>query len=201
MEQKYKVIAIYGKGGSGKDTILKKVLESKKFNLNKIVGITTRPPREGEKDGVEYYFISLDDFATKIISEELVEATTFRGWYYGTSISAFSKDKINIGIFNDKALDVLLQDNRFEIVPVYIEVAAKNRLIRMLNREDDPDIDEIIRRYKADEKDFEEFFVEHEELPIIIYLNNKPLDENALIAYFDSLIAQFDFWANPNKLN
>lgn len=201
MKQKYKVIAIYGEGGSGKDTILKEILKFEEFNFNKIVGTTTRPPREGERDGVEYYFISPEEFAKELVKGSLVEAATFRGWYYGTSISAFAKDKINIGIFNDKALDILLQDERFEIVPIYIKVSKKNRLIRMLNREENPDINEIIRRYQADEKDFTDFFVEHDSLPDVTYINDAPLDLDFLKQMIQGINDQFNFWASSSKLH
>lgn len=199
MEQKYKVIAIYGEGGSGKDTILKEILKFKEFNFNKIIGTTTRPPREGEKDGVEYYFISPEAFAIELVTGELVEAAAFRGWYYGTSLSAFAADKVNIGIFNDKALDILLQDSRFDIVPIYISVTKKNRLIRMLSREEEPDINEVIRRYQADEKDFADFFAEHDNLPDIAYINDAPLDLDFLKQMIQGINDQFDFWANSSK--
>lgn len=53
----YQIIAIMGEAGSGKDTLMKKVLEQEPMVVE-IISSTTRPPREGEVDGVNYYFIT-----------------------------------------------------------------------------------------------------------------------------------------------
>ena len=53
-----KLFVLMGKSSTGKDTIFKEVLKNKEVELKTIVPYTTRPIREGEKDGVEYYFVS-----------------------------------------------------------------------------------------------------------------------------------------------
>ena len=60
MNSKYKIIALFGEAGSGKDYIQKAVMRTiwGKTHFNQIISCTTRPPREGEKDGVDYHFIS-----------------------------------------------------------------------------------------------------------------------------------------------
>lgn len=183
-EQKYKLIALYGEGGCGKSSLLEEILNFKELNLHKVIGTTTRPPRDGEKDGVDYYFVSDQKFAEDLLNGDLVEAAAFRNWYYGTSIAAFDKNKINIGIFNPSALGILLKDSRFSIAPVYIDTTRKNRLLRMLSREEEPDIDEIVRRDAADLKDFNNFFEEEEEFPTYRYLNNREINLFALKNYF-----------------
>lgn len=50
----YKILAIIGEAGSGKDTLMQEVLKVN-HNLHEIVSFTTRPPREGEKDGINYH--------------------------------------------------------------------------------------------------------------------------------------------------
>lgn len=147
------VIALIGPAGSGKDTILKTALE-KIPQLHRVVSYTTRPKREGEIEGREYKFISLEDFEQKLLNQELIEANVFNGWGYGTSLDCFNKDKTNIMITTPSGLELLLQSNELRVFPCFVRVTDKTRLIRQLKREEHPDIDEIMRRYKTDKEDF-----------------------------------------------
>ena len=80
--------------------------------------------------------------------------------------------------------------DKINLIVFYVRATEKNRLIRQLNRETDPDIDEIIRRLKADRIDFEELEFDHFELD-----NNtqKDLDLNIqkVCAVIKTLAAQF----------
>ena len=149
------VVALMGKAGSGKDRTLAEILKRDKDNkFQKIVNCTTRPMREHEQDGVNYHFLTVDGFADKVVNGDMIEATNFNNWFYGTMLSTLSEDKINIGVFNPEAVEILQADKRLNVVVVYIEATNKERLLRQLNREDDPDCYEIVRRFKADEEDF-----------------------------------------------
>lgn len=64
------------------------------------------------------------------------------------------KDKINIGVFNPNGINCLCADSRLSVIPIYIDVDDKTRLIRQLNREESPNCHEICRRFFADEQDF-----------------------------------------------
>ena len=86
----------------------------------------------------------------------MLEATSFRDWFYGTPIESLDKDKINIGVFNIEGIKCLVEDNRLEVYPILIDAPDKVRLLRSLNREEKPDCIEICRRFLADEKDFSE---------------------------------------------
>ena len=169
---KYKIIALYGKSASGKDTFLKIALKCFK-DFHKIINSTTRPPREGEKDGVAYHFLTNEEFTMQVLNCDMFEAANFRGWYYGTNINDLDKNKINIGVFNTVSLDIILKDDRFKVIPIYISTKPKTALIRALKREESPDVDEIIRRYQTDKKDFEIFFDEHPTLPNYYLLNEE----------------------------
>lgn len=152
----YKVIALMGAAGSGKDTLLNAVeVEAAKKNIpiHKIVSCTTRPPRDYETN-LDYCFLSNDEFAEKVLNMDMLEATNFNGWFYGTSIDSLSKDKVNIGVFNPDGVRSLQEDPRINLSCFYIYASDKTRFIRQLNRENNPDIDEIIRRYKTDKEDF-----------------------------------------------
>ena len=79
-----KIVALMGEAGSGKDTILHSIMEKYPSYFNEIISCTTRPPREGEKEGVNYYFLSIDEFTKKVLNGDMLEATEFNDWHYGT---------------------------------------------------------------------------------------------------------------------
>lgn len=151
----YKIIALCGKSGAGKDSLMMAVFSHLEKYLNPIVSHTTRPKREKEISDKSYHFVSEDEFLTLIDENKMLETTSFNNWYYGTSIDSLSNDKINIGVFNPDGIMSLLEDDRIKLEIYYITAKGKTRLIRQLNREENPDVDEIIRRYSADEIQFQ----------------------------------------------
>ena len=84
-----------GKAGSGKDSVLHSLIKLAP-ELHEIVSCTTRPPREGEVDGINYHFLTHDDFAEQLNSGQMLEVAIFRGWSYGTSLANLDETKINI---------------------------------------------------------------------------------------------------------
>ena len=151
---KYQVIALVGKAGAGKDTIQKATCSAHPLMFNPIISCTTRPMREREMQGVDYHFISLEGFTRSVLNGSMLEATEFRGWFYGTPESSLAKDKINIGVFNPAGVEALLEDPRLDVFVIDVLVNDKTRLLRCLNRENKPDCTEICRRFLTDEKDF-----------------------------------------------
>ena len=157
MITRYKIIALFGEAGSGKDYIQKKIMETDfgKKNLSEIISCTTRPPREGEIDGVHYHFIPTSaEFFNWDNMHKWIEFTNFREWWYGTSIDHLNKNKINIGVFNIKGINQILEDKEIDCLPIRIICSDKLRLTRQLNRERNPDCIEICRRFQTDYKDF-----------------------------------------------
>lgn len=152
---KYEVIAICGKAGSGKDTIMRHVIEANP-QLHKVISCTTRPKREGESEGVDYYYMTGEKFGQKVLNNEMLEATCFNDWFYGTSYDSLRSDCVNIGIWNPDGIDIIMSHKDIELAVFYIEADDKIRLLRQLNREEHPDVHEIVRRFGTDEKDFME---------------------------------------------
>lgn len=84
----------------------------------------------------------------------MLEASYFNEWFYGTGLESLDKDKVNIGVFNPEGINNLMMHSNLDIVVFYVRTSDKQRLLRQLNREENPDIEEIIRRYKTDKEDF-----------------------------------------------
>ncbi len=159
-----KIFYLMGKSASGKDTIFKKVKE-RLPELQTIVIYTTRPIREGETDGVEYYFVDeekLKEFeqAGKII--ELRSYHTVHGiWkYFTVDDGQFDGDAGYITIGTLESFVALRKYfGKEKIVPFYIEVEDGLRLERALRREQEqkvPKYEELCRRFLADAVDFSE---------------------------------------------
>lgn len=157
-----KIFYLMGKSASGKDTIYKKVKEQLP-ELKTIVIYTTRPIREGEQDGVEYFFVDdgrLQELqqAGKVI--ELREYNTVHGiWKYFTADDGqFDREDHLIAI---GTLESYVQLRKYfgdeKLVPIYIEVEDGLRLERALARERqqrEPKYEELCRRFLADAADF-----------------------------------------------
>ena len=80
-----KLFVFSAPSGSGKTTIVRHLLQQEKLNLAFSISATSRAPRGGEKDGIDYYFISLKEFKSKIKNEEFLEwEEVYRDNFYGT---------------------------------------------------------------------------------------------------------------------
>lgn len=151
---KINIIALCGQAGSGKDTVLK-ALKEKYPGLHEIVSCTTRPPREGEVDGINYHFLTNEEFAEKVLNNDMLEATVFNDWCYGTALSDLDKETVNIGVFNPEGIAIIKEDPRLSVDTYLIYTNDKERLLRQLNRETNPNVNEIIRRFYTDNADFQ----------------------------------------------
>ena len=157
-----KIFYLMGKSASGKDTIYKKVKEQLP-ELRTIVIYTTRPIREGEQNGVEYFFV--DDSRLQELHEagkviELREYNTVHGiWkYFTVNDGQFDREDHLIAI---GTLESYVQLKKYfgdeKLMPVYIEVEDGLRLERALSRErqqKEPKYEELCRRFLADAADF-----------------------------------------------
>ena len=160
----YKIVALSGQAGAGKDSIMQAVLKVAP-GLHEIISCTTRPMREGEQEGVNYFYLTKEQFAEKVLNMEMLEATCFNDWFYGTALQSLDESVVNIGVFNPDGIDALLESPLVEVKVYYVQATDKNRLIRQLNREENPDVDEIWRRFRTDREDFSDLDYEYEVLP------------------------------------
>ncbi len=158
------IYIIIGKSGSGKDTIFKKLFKDG-LKLNKIVTYTTRPMRTGEKDGVEYNFISEDEYS-KIDKDRIIEERSYNVitdkehcvWRYLTlkdNIDIDNKDYICIGTIESVRKMQSLYGSK--IKPIYVDVDNNVRIERAVSREEKnskPNYRELVRRFLADEVDY-----------------------------------------------
>ena len=142
------VVAFVGKSGAGKDYCMKKVAEDNNWHI--IVSSTTRPKRDYEVEGVDYHFLTEKEFAAACF----LETASFNGWHYGTRYEDLDPDNVNVGVFNPTGLKSLAAQDDINLKIVYVKASDKTRLLRQLNREEEPNVKEIIRRFGTDEADF-----------------------------------------------
>ena len=99
------LLVLSGSSGVGKSTVIAQVLEHRP-DVYFSVSCTTRPPRPGEVDGVNYYFISREEFQGRIDRGEFLEYAEYVGNYYGTSMTVI-REKLEKGV--DVLLDIEVQ--------------------------------------------------------------------------------------------
>ena len=165
-KKKYKIIALCGESGAGKDFTLNEVIkwDRERFSprFHKITHTTTRPQRDNEVNGYSYYFLSLGEYEAKRREKKPVVEVEYKDkWYYSIFEQDLTLDKINIGVFSPAMIELLRTDPRVEVIVVKIAAADKTRLRRQLDRSKNPDVEEIIRRFEADKIDFANLKVDY----------------------------------------
>ncbi len=191
------IYCIIGKSSSGKDTLFRRLLKNRELSLKKIVPYTTRPMREGERDGVEYYFCSEEKAEELERQGKVIEMRSYHTihgiWKYFTADDGQAglegQSYLMIGTL-ESFLKIREYYGKERVIPIYIEVEEGERLARALRRErkqTHPRYEELCRRFLADSADFSEEklkeaqikrrFVNHSleetEQEIIRYIQNK----------------------------
>lgn len=163
-----KIIYIMGKSSAGKDTIYKILKE--KIDVKPYVLYTTRPMRTGEKEGIDYNYLTNEEME-KYFQEEsskIIESRTYNTvygpWTYATILDnqfLLEKDLLMTGTLEsyNEVIKYFKDKKNIKIIPIYIEVEDGIRLERALKREKEqkePKYVELCRRFIADSKDFSE---------------------------------------------
>ena len=135
---KGQILIISGPSGSGKSTLLNRLLKEEN-DLYFSISSTTRAPRQGETDGVNYYFTSEDEFKKGIDADEFLEWACVHGNYYGTSLkpvlNALKDGKIAIFDIDVQGFNIAKSKFAQNITSVFITTASKNELkSRLQNR-------------------------------------------------------------------
>lgn len=161
-----RIYYLLGKSATGKDTLYKEILK-RRPKLRTVTMYTTRPIREGETDGVEYFFTDREELERQLASGKVIESRTYQtiagSWTY------YTVDDGQFDVADDESCLMIGTLESYEkmcayfeagkMVPVYIEVPDGIRLLRAVKREENqkkPNYREVCRRYLADEKDFSE---------------------------------------------
>ncbi|MSS07131.1 guanylate kinase [Clostridium sp. WB02_MRS01] len=146
------MILLIGKTASGKDTILNEIV---KLGYEKLVTYTTRPMRPGEIDGINYHYISSEEFLLKDKEGFFAETTSYNvatdeTWYYGSAIEDFNRDKVMI--VNPDGVKQIRKIKSLNPIVFYIQ--ADEKMIRKRLRKRGDNKKESKRRIAADDRDF-----------------------------------------------
>ena len=152
------LIVVSGPSGSGKDTIVGKVLEDDK-NVWLSVSATSRKPRKGEEEGINYFFLEKEEFEEKIKDNYFLEYAEYAGNYYGTP-----KEKIVEKL--DKGFDVILvieiqgakkiKDLVPEALFIFIMPPSEKELLKRLSNRKTEDKEKILERFNIAYKEMNE---------------------------------------------
>lgn len=178
----YKLIAVIGESGSGKDYFVRTIV-SEIPNIRRVINCTTRPMRQNEINDVDYHFITPQEYGERLVSMRLIEATSFNDWFYGTDVEDLSSNVVNIGVFNPASIDILEENPKIDLKVIYVKTNDRTRLQRQLNRDKNVNVNEIIRRFQADQQDFS-FLPDN----VIILPNESFTDLSASVATINDII-------------
>lgn len=160
-----KIYYVMGKSCSGKDTIYRRLTE-RHPELRVVVPYTTRPIREGEQDGVEYFFVDREKMEEMQAAGRIIELRSYNTvlgvWNYFTA----DDGQIDLAAHCYLIIGTLVSYQAMRdyygakaLVPIYVEVEDGTRLERAIGRERKqakPQYEEMCRRFLADAEDFSE---------------------------------------------
>ena len=152
------LIVVSGPSGAGKDTVISEVMKKQK-NTWISVSATSRNKREGERNGIHYYFLSKKEFEEKIKENYFLEYAEYAGNYYGTPKEKIV-EKLNEGIDVILVIEIQGAMKIKELVPealfIFIMPPSEKELIRRLKNRKTEDKKKIIERFNIAYKEINE---------------------------------------------
>lgn len=154
------LIVVSGPSGAGKDTICNRVVEEEK-KIKISVSMTSREPRGKEQDGIDYYFITKEEFEEKIKQDEFLEyAVVHNNQYYGTPKANIEND-LNNGISVILVIDIQgalkIQEKIKEALFIFIVPPSMEELKSRLLKRNTETKDKILERFKTAYKEINEY--------------------------------------------
>lgn len=157
------MIVILGESASGKSTVQNILCE--KCGYERLITCTTRSPRIGEINDVDYHFITENDFYEMNKNHLFCETAEYNGWHYATLTSECTDNKISV--LTPHGLRQLKKLNDLNIISFYLNVPRRDRLIKILQRGDN--IEEAYRRSLSDVGQFDGI---EDEVDFMLYNDN-----------------------------
>ena len=127
------MLILVGHSASGKTEIANQL--KRDYDMKKIITYTTRPKRINEVDGVDYHFVSEEQFLKLKEENFFVETTNFNGYYYGSSKNDVKDD--SVVILDPVGLEKFKNSNLDNIIAIFLNCDEEIRYNRMVNRGDD----------------------------------------------------------------
>ena len=169
------MIILCGASASGK-TVTALELQ-KKYGLSKAITTTTREKRVGETNGVEYFFISKEEFQKRLSENKFVESSLYNGNYYGCGIDQVADDKVVV--LDPNGLHSFMKLKNKNIVTFLLIADENTRRERMVSRGDKEE--NIAQRISNDIVDFSEEKIG--KVDFIIKTTDKTIEQIADIIY------------------
>jgi len=144
------MLVLVGESASGKSSVERVLVGS--YGYHKVTSYTTRLPRENEVDGIDYHFVSEEEF--KRLSDDgfFAEQAVYNGWSYGSAINDYMQDDV-VAVLTPHGLRQIKKVKDLDVVAIYINVPRRDRLIKILQRGDN--IEEAYRRSLSDVGQFD----------------------------------------------
>ena len=144
------LIILSGPSGVGKGTVRKELMKDASLNLVYSISMTTRLPRNGEKEGIDYFFVTFDEFKKAIKEGKLLEYAKFVDNYYGTP-----KDYVDK--IRDEGKNVLLEIETHGAKEILKKKSSNDEIFIFLNT---PSFEELERRIRERKTESEEVIQE-----------------------------------------
>lgn len=147
------IFIIMGKSGAGKTSLSYEV--SKLLNIPIVVSSTSRPIREREQVGVDYYYKTKEEMLEISKNDGFIEYVEYNGCLYGVEKAEIEKMESNcLVVVEPNGFEQFKEYFGHRVIPIYIDTPDKLRLLRSLHREHNPNCYEICRRLIADIEKF-----------------------------------------------